>query len=493
MFLIMGITLYTSRVILEALGVIDFGIFNIVGSTIVLFSFFSNSLTAAIQRYLSFALGENNIKRFVLIFNQGLITLVLLSIGILLVSETLGLYILYNYIEIPQERFNAAFWIYQFSIVTFIFNILRSPYNASLIAHENMSFFAYIGIIEVILKLAIAYCIKNSPFDKLVLYGCLTVFVAFVILLLTYYYNIRYIKPNMLKMAPKKGIIIELINFSSWTTLTSFSHVISNQGVNILLNNFFGVIINAATGITNQIMSAYMQFLSSFQMAFNPQVVKSYASGDIVYFRSLLYRTSIFSFYLMLLITIPIIVKLDFILSLWLTIVPTYTSQFSKYIILSLLIESYSGPLWMAVQAIGNIKRYQIAISCIYLLNFIGGAVALYLGCSPISVFIIKIAVSICILFARLFLLNQMFDIFPKKFIKNVILRSIFIFIIIWEAITYAGNYLNGLKGFFLFIPLSLCFSTCVIGFIGFDKKDQTAIKSLILNYIRIKKNKYEN
>ena len=488
MFVGMGISLYTSRVILRVLGFEDFGIYNIVGSIVVLFSFFSNSLVAAIQRYLSFSLGQEDLKRFNQIFSQGFWSMALLALGILFLSETVGLYIFYHFIDIPAGRYAAAFWVYQFSIASFIVNILRTPYNAALIAYERMSFYAYISILEVVLKLAVVFCITAIPLDKLVVYASLILAVAIVSLLIYVWYCLKYMEGCRLVRKLDVGVMMELTRFSGWTLLGKGAQAITYQGNNILLNNFFGVIVNAATGVTSQITNAYTTFLGNFQVAFNPQLVKSYASGDYAYFRSLLYRTAIASFYLMQLVSVPVIVKMDYILSLWLDAVPGHTGEFSICIILSLLIESYTGPLWMAVQATGNIRKYQIIISLSYLLDFCGGLLFLCLGYPPVSVFVVKVCVAVLVLFVRTFLLNQMVDISLARFLVRVVLRSFVIFLVVLAAAFYIGSLVDGFEGLCLVLLFSTVFSLLMIYMFGLDKPDKEIIRKVIQNRIKIKK-----
>lgn len=493
MFLVMGISLYTSRVVLHVLGVEDFGIYNIVGTTVVLFSFISNSLTTAIQRYLSYALGQNDLNRFTDVFSQGFYAFLLLSAVLLVIGETVGLHILYNYINIPNDRFQAALWVYQFSIFSFIFNILKTPYSASLIAYERMSFFAYMGIVEVVLKLLVVYIIVITPFDKLVFYSSLLLMISILLLAVHIGYCSRCVTGCRIRSGFNKGIVKELMGFSGWTLLTSGSQMLTYQGVNILLNNFWGVFINAATGIANQILGACTQFLGNFQVAFNPQVVKSYASGDLIYFRSLLYRTSIASFYLMMFVTIPLIVEMDYILSVWLTEVPSYTAEFSICIILSLLIESYSGSMWMAVQAIGKIKRYQIIISLLYLLNFVGSFILLVWGYSPVSVFIIRIVISLLILWARAYLLNKMVNISLMRFFMNVVLRSLLVYVLSIGMTYYISNMVDGFVGFCMVVLTSLLCSAFLICLFGFEKADKEVLRRMVYNRLFIKTNANEN
>lgn len=489
MFLVMGISLYTSRVILHVLGVEDFGIYNIVGTTVVLFSFVSNSLTIAIQRYLSFALGQNDIIRFIDVFNQGFYVFLLLSIVLIVVSETIGLYILYNFVSIPTDRFQAALWVYQFSMFSFIFSVLKTPYSASLIAYEKMSFFAYMGIVEVVLKLLVVYVIVIVPWDKLTFYSGLLLMISILLLGIHICYCSKYLAGCRLRWGVNRVIVKELLGFSSWTLLTSGSQMLTYQGVNILLNNFWGVIINAATGIANQIMGACTQFLSNFQVAFNPQLVKSYASGDMKYFRLLLYRTSIASFYLMMLVTIPLIVEMDYILFIWLSEVPPYTEEFSICIILSLLIESYSGPIWMAIQATGKIKKYQIVTSLLYLLNFVGSFVLLIMGYSPISAFIIRIFVSLLALWARTYLLNKMVDISLMRFFTNVVLRSSLIYVLSIGVAYYIRSLMDGFAGLCMVVLGSLVCSILLVCAFGFERDDRIVLKQIVFKRLIINRN----
>lgn len=484
MFLVMGISLYTSRIVLETLGIVDFGIYNIVGSTVLLFSFLSTSLTIAVQRYLAYVLGNGDLNRFGLLFSQAFWTYLILSLFILIIAETVGLAILYNYIDIPDGRFSAAFWVYQYSIFTFIISIIRLPYNAAILACEKMSFFAYISIVEVFLKLLVTYFLVILSFDKLISYSVLLLAVSVVISVWYHCYCFKKLDGCKLKFSIDKSIIHELVKFSGWSMLSSASLTLTNQGVNILLNNFFGVLINAANGISVQIMNALIQFLGNFQMAFNPQIIKSYANGDYRYLRSLIFRTSLISFYLMALIAIPLMTKMDYVLSLWLKTVPEYACEFSICIIISFLIESYAGPLWMTVQAVGEIKRYQIIISSLYLLNILGSFVFLYAGYPPLSVFVIRIIVTILVLSARVFLLNFLLEFSIRDYFLRVILRSYMLFLVLFFISYYIGLHLHGFWGLILFTIISVSISSTFIFCYGFEKADRDTLIRIMLKRI---------
>ena len=350
MVLVMGVTLFTSRIILKSLGIEDFGIYSIVGGSVSFFMFISNSMALALQRFYTYELGRENKDRVALYFNQGFWTFVLVSIIIVILSETFGLSILKYYLDIPEGKQTVAFWVFQLSVLSLIFTLLRTPYNALFIAYEKMDYFAILGIVEVLLKLGITYVLLLFSSNRLIIYMILISIVSFLILEFTIYYCRRIKIDEKIKFDIDKPTIFKLLSFSGWTTLTSGANVLSNQGVNMVLNNIFGVLISAATGVANQVMSAVMTFLGSFQTAFNPQIVKSYASHDINKFINLLYTMSLLSFYLMMIVGIPVIIKMQTILDIWLVNVPEWTSIFSICIILSMMVESYAGPFWMGMQ-----------------------------------------------------------------------------------------------------------------------------------------------
>ena len=369
MILIMVVSLYTSRIILNELGVEDFGIYNLVAGVVILFSFLSNAMITATQRYLSIAIGKKDEKYIQAVFSTSLLSHFFLIFFIFLAAETIGLWLINAKLEIPADRMSATNFVYQLAILTTCVNIIRIPYNASIIANERMSFFAYVSIVETFLKLAVVWALAITPGDKLVIYSFLLLLVAIVIDIAYWYYCQRFLLANKFYLKTNKKLFVELTSFSVWNLFGGLADIGYKQGTNIILNLFWGVSINAVLGITNQIRNALVPFIGNLQLAVNPQMVKSYALGDYEYFKILVYRISKYSYFLMLIIVFPIIFNIDLILELWLKNPPEHTAIFAMLTSVYCLVDSLTGPLWAAMQAGGKIKRFQIVTGICLLLN----------------------------------------------------------------------------------------------------------------------------
>lgn len=450
------------------------------------FTFLSNSMASALQRFYTYELGRGNKDKIALYFNQGFWTFVFVSIVIIILSETIGLVVLKYYLDIPAGKKTVAFWVFQLSVLSLVFSLLRTPYNALFIAYEKMNYFAILGIVEVLLKLGITYVLLIFSSHRLIMYMILISIVTLLILEFTIYYCRRINIHEKIKFDIDKATIIKLLSFSGWTTLTSSANVLSNQGVNMVLNNIFGVLISAATGVANQVMSAVMTFLGSFQTAFNPQIVKSYASGDINKFINLLYTMSLLSFYLMMIVGIPAIIKMQMILDIWLVNVPEWTSVFSICIILSMMVESYAGPFWMGMQAVGRIRKYQIISSIIISLNFFGAAALLYCGSTPAWAFIIKIIVSSLVLGVRVVMLRREVFFSLRKYCVSVVAKSLSVFCISFGISFFLSPYFNNIGGIILYIVTSTIISAVFVYLIGIDKNLRARFNSIVLSKIHI-------
>lgn len=423
MGVIMLVQLYTSRVILQTLGVEDYGIYNIVGAVVISLSFITGPLSTATQRFLSFELGKKNTERIKDIFSMSLIVYGILSIILLIVAETVGLWFLNHKMDIPADRLYAANWVFQCSIITFIINILNTPFNSAIIAYEKMSFYAYISIFEAIAKLAIVYFLLLYTQDKLILYGILVVIVTLSVTTLYKLYCGKYLKDIKIHFVKNKQLLKQLLSFSGWSLFGSIASMSTEQGLNLLLNLFFGVTVNAAMGIANQVSAAVNQFVINFQTAFRPQIVKSYAEGNIEYLHQLICRSSKFSFLLLFMIVCPIFLNINFILCLWLgNNVPQYTSEFCKLILIYAMIESLSAPLWMTVQATGKIKTYQLGISTIMSFNLISSYILLRKGFSPEIVLTVKCILSLIYLIFRIYTVQKQTNLKIKTFICQTLI-----------------------------------------------------------------------
>jgi O-antigen/teichoic acid export membrane protein len=358
--LIMLVSLYTVRVVLETLGAEDYGIYNVVAGVVVLFSFLNGAMTSATQRFLNYALGQNNIEQARDVYSISYLIHVFIAILVAILTETVGLWFFRTRLNIPSDRRIAAFFVYQISISVTMINIIRVPYNATIIAYERMSFFAWISIVECVLKLSVVFLITAIPFDSLILYAILVCVVGLIIFFVHKFYCNKNFEIANFRHCKNKKLSKSLISFSGWGILGDVANMSQTQGVNILINIYSGVTVNAAQGIAVQINSAIYQLVSNFQTAFNPQIVKSYAAKDYEYFINLTLQTSRISFYILYIFVLPLYINIDFVLMIWLKNVPEYTAEFVRLILIFSLIDSISGPLKTSIVATGEIKNIKL-------------------------------------------------------------------------------------------------------------------------------------
>lgn len=370
MLFTMFITLFTTRITLQALGVEDLGIYNVVGGVVVIFDFVSSSLTNATQRYLNIAMGQNNILLAKQYFSQSLLLHLIFSAIILFLGETIGLWFVQTQLEIPIEKYQAVFWVYQCSIITVIISLLRIPYNSAIIAHEQMSVFAYLGIIESLLKLVIAYVIVYYTFgDKLILYAILMLVLPFLLLFCYYKYCIQHYGECKFKYYWDKKTIYEMIRFISYNSYGCAAWSIGIKGLDILLNIFFGPVVNGAWALAQTVNGAVIRFINNIFTAVNPQIIKSYANHDYSYMMTLANKTTKFTFFFILLIILPIILNAEYILQIWLKDVPKYTVTLTQLSLIEAAFLILSNTLWTVSYGTGKIKNIQVYGRTITLLN----------------------------------------------------------------------------------------------------------------------------
>ena len=466
MILIMVVSLYTSRIILNELGVEDFGIYNLVAGVVILFSFLSNAMITATQRYLSIAIGKKDEKYIQAVFSTSLLSHFFLIFFIFLAAETIGLWLINAKLEIPADRMSATNFVYQLAILTTCVNIIRIPYNASIIANERMSFFAYVSIVETFLKLAVVWALAITPGDKLVIYSFLLLLVAIVIDIAYWYYCQRFLLANKFYLKTNKKLFVELTSFSVWNLFGGLADIGYKQGTNIILNLFWGVSINAVLGITNQIRNALVPFIGNLQLAVNPQMVKSYALGDYEYFKILVYRISKYSYFLMLIIVFPIIFNIDLILELWLKNPPEHTAIFAMLTSVYCLVDSLTGPLWAAMQAGGKIKRFQIVTGICLLLNLPVSYLFLMYGYAPSVVLIIQIVITGFTVGVRVLFVKYYLQFSIRNYVREVIFPIVFVTVLSLPIALYiyaeTGGYYRLLL-FILFVPM-MCYIIYVCG-----------------------------
>lgn len=427
MFFMMGVSLYTSRLVLNALGVEDYGIYSVVGGFISLFAIISNSLTAAISRFITYELGKEQQGRVKEVFSTSVIIQLIIAAIVLLFSEVIGVWFLNTEMTIPTERLNAANWVFQFSLVVFVVNLISVPYNATIIAHEHMKAFAYIGIIDALLKLLSAFLIYISPIDQLIFYAALMCVSSLIVRIIYGIYCNKYFVECKFDWMLNKPLLREIFSFAGWNFIGAGSGVLRDQGVNVLLNIFCGPIVNAARGIAMQVNAAVQQFSNSFTTALNPQITKSFASGDRTYAFKLVFQGAKYSYYLLYIVSLPIILEVDTILKVWLGFVPDYSNVFVQLSLIYVLSESISFTMVTLMLATGNIRNYQILVGGCQMLNFPLSYLLLRNGVSPEYTFIVSIFVAICCLFLRLFMLKRMVALPIGRFFHSVFFKIILV------------------------------------------------------------------
>jgi O-antigen/teichoic acid export membrane protein len=487
MLFMMAVSLYTSRVVLNALGVEDFGIYNVVGGVVAMFTVLSGSLSAAISRFITYELGKGNQENLNKIFSSAVTIQIGLAGIIILLAETIGIWFLNVKMNIPEMRMEAANWVFQFSILTFAINLISVPYNASIIAHEKMSAFAYISILEAIGKLAIAYLIVVSPMDKLIFYSILMCIVALIVRFTYGNYCKRHFSECTYHFIWDKQLLKQMFGFAGWNFIGAASAVLRDQGGNVVINLFCGPTVNAARGIAFQINTAVNQFVTNFMTALNPQITKSYAAENKEYMMTLIFQGARLSFYMLLLLSLPILVNTHYILELWLKIVPEHAVLFVQLVLIFAMSESISQPLITAMLATGKIRNYQLIVGGLQMMNLPISYLLLRLGFFPEIVIIVAICISQCCLAARLVLLRGMIGVSIRKYLQKVYFNILTVSAIAIVLPLISTQYID--ETFIGFIIISLIAIVCTITsiyFIGCNRQERQSIHQK-LNTIRTK------
>lgn len=480
MLILMFVNLYTSRVILKALGIEDYGIYNAVGGFVAMFSIISSSLSVAISRFITFELGKGDSEFTNKIFSTAIIIQLIIGVIAICLISTIGIWFLNTEMTIPTDRLNASNWVFILSAITFLVNLMSVPYNACIIAHEKMDAFAYIGIVDALGRLLVSYLIIVSPVDKLIMYAALLCLLSIMIRFLYIWYCKRNFEECRFKWIIDKGIIKEIFGFAGWNFIGSSSGILKEQGVNILLNIFCGPAINAARGIAVQVSTAVTQFAQNFITAINPQITKSYASKNYTYMIFLVEEGAKLSYFMLFTLSLPIIINTPYVLHLWLGDYPDHSISFVQLVLLVSIHETISSPLVTAMLATGKIKKYQIVVGGILFLNLPFSYMVLRLGYPPEIVFIIALLISIACLAARIYMLKGMIGLSVKSFIKNVYLKIILVsvlsFIISYAFIPYTSN---GFRGFVTSSLICVILSLTSIYFIGCNNKERAYINNI--------------
>lgn len=487
MMIYMAISLYTSRVVLQTLGVEDFGIYNVVGGVLSMLGFLNASLTGSTARFITFALGKGDHSLLQKTFAATSNLHFILALIIVLFGETIGLWFLNTQLTIPTERMVAANWIYQATILSSLISISLMPYSSVLVAHEKMNIYAYVGILEVSLKLGIVFLLKISPFDKLITYSYLYTLVSILIWLIYVAYCRTHYKECKHHFFWDKKMYKELLSFSSWNLYATLSWMIKGQGINMLLNIFFGPTINAARGIAFQVNSAVKSFTTNFSTAFNPQITKLYATEQYSELHQFIIQCSKISFLLMFFLSLPLMTETHYVLGLWLGLVPEHVTLFTRLVLVESLIDVLCTACTFGISASGKIGRYYIANGTVNLLNLPIAYLLLKLGFNASSVFVLSICLGIAILFVVLYYSQKTYDFPSLSYCKEVIIR-ISIAVLISASIAYIPIlYME--EGFIRFIVVGFT-SVFVVSISSYLLVLNKSEKDFLIRTIRSKINK---
>lgn len=486
MLIILIISLYTSRVILSVLGADDFGIYNLVGGVVVLFSFLSNAMTSSTQRFLNYNIGLNDERKTNKVFNTALVTHFTVFIIVLILAETVGLWFIKTQLNIPADRTAAMLWVYQMSLFTTLINIMVIPYRASIIAAEKMSVYAYISILEVCLKLIIVLILPYFAADKLISYVILLSLVSVLNFIIYEEVCRRKLSFTRFYLQWDTAQYKEQISFSGWYLFGGIAMVGSKQGTNILINIFFNVAVNASVGIANQVKNAIYGFITSFQTAFNPPIVKLYAAGEFDELNKLIYRSSRFSYFLLFVLSFPIILFCKEILSIWLIDVPEYAVIFTQLVMIESFTEALSSPLWTAIGATGKVQKYQLFVSIIILLSLPLIYISFRLGSDPVIAFLINLIISITALLYRLLYIRKYVQYSFMDYCKQVILPCLKITLLsIPIPLILKYYFCESTISALLILMSAVLISLIAIFWVGLNKNEQSFITSSIIKLFR--------
>ncbi|MFZ5940861.1 MAG: hypothetical protein ACOYXB_09820 [Bacteroidota bacterium] len=488
MLITMFISLYSTRLILSALGVDDFGVFNLVSGVIGMLTFLNGAMAVSTQRYLSYHLGAGEMSRLKSVFNTSVLIHLIIGTVVVLALEIAGFFLFRGGLNIPEDRIFAAKWIYQFMIISTFFTINAVPYDATINAHENMLFDAITGIFEAVVKLGIAFLILYTLVDKLILYGVLIASLTILIRVIKSIYCIRKYEECKIRQKPDRDKVLfrEMFSFGGWNLFGAFCNVAKNQGLAIILNLFIGVVANAAFGIANQVNSQLAAFSANIIKAMNPQIVKSEGAGDRSRMLWLAMLACKFSFFLLAFFAVPLIIEMHYILNIWLESVPEYAVIFCQLILIMSLFQQITWGLMVAVQSVGRIKLYQFVVGSLLILNLPLSVAALKMGFPAYSVLIVSILLELTAGGARVFFARRLTGLDPRVFLGNIVFKS---FLTIGLAAAFAlipGFFMKeGFLRLVVTVLVSSGFILLIARYIGMTKDEVERIRDMALSLLR--------
>lgn len=481
------VSLYTSRVILEILGVDDYGIYQVVGGMVAIFSILSGALATAISRYLTYELGTGNLERLRRIFSTSIIIQIVLALIVLVAAEILSVWFIEHKMTVPENQLTATKWVLQFTLITFCVTLISVPYNAVIIAHERMKAFAYISILEVSLKLGICYLLLISPVSRLVAYAFLLMVVSVIIRFIYSLYCHRHFEECSGRLSFDGMLFKEMLSFSGWSFFNNSAYILNNQGVTMLVNVFFGLSVNAARGLATQVENAVLQFVNNFTIAVNPQITKSYAAGEMEGMYTLICRGAKFSYFAMLILALPLFLEMRRVLGIWLGDVPEYTVIFAQLSLIMGMCDCIGITGYTACMATGRLRTYALVITPIGCLEFVLTWIMFAYGAPVVSTYYLFIGVKTLVLIARMFLLKKMVGLSIKMYINQVFIPIIittflasilpvFIYVLLSPSILR----------FILVISVAMLSVSVTIYWVGISKVERSVIKERIIKKLPI-------
>lgn len=486
MLIIMCVNLYTVRIVLHVLGEEDYGINNVVAGVVAMFSFLTNTLASGSQRFFAFELGKKDVLKLNEYFNATLLCYTILSILFVVLAETIGLWFVENKLTIPESREGAAFFIYQFAVIQFVFRLFVVPHMSVIMAREQMNIYAIVSVLESALTLFSAFVLQEVTWDKLKTYSCLLFISTMIPSMIYIVYSKNRFPETQITFRVKKDMVIELISYCGWNLIGTLSGMFRSHGMNILLNVFFTPVVNAARAVAYQVSKAVNELSHSFFSAVRPQITKTYAAGDASNMIELVYMSSRLCFFLMWIFSLPLIFEIPLVLNLWLKEVPEYTILFTRLVIINALIDSLAHPLMSAVQATGNIRNYQLITGGVLILTLPIAYFFLKIGCPPQVTMYVSIAISIVAQIIRIVFAKIQINMDVEAYVKNVIIRICAVILLSSIVPMILHTFvIKEILRFFVVVGCSMVFNSIIIWIFGLQKSERKSIVKTIRTRIK--------
>lgn len=483
----MLVSLYTSRVVLNTLGVEDYGIYNVVGGVVAMMGVLNGAMATSVQRFLNYELGAGNSEKLQQTFSMSLNIYALFALIFVILAETIGVWFLNTHLQIPQERLLAANYVFQFSIFATVISLMSNPYNASIVAHERMDVYAYTSILEVLAKLGIVYLLMVITFDKLIGYGIFLTITSCLVTIAYYLFCKKHFAECRYKLYWDKSLFSQLFSYFSWNLFGSTSAVAKTEGLNILINMFFNPAVNAARGIACQINNVLMQFFNNFFTAVRPQIIKYYAQGDTVSMIDLVFRSTKYSFFLCLLVSLPILIEAPYLINFWLGQTPEYTVIFTRLIVIISVIEALAAPIMTMAHATGKIKLYQFVVGMIMILNIpISYCILKYFFHNAIIVYVVSLMLTVIAFVVRLWVVKRLIDFSIQQYFKAIIMRILMLSA--FSSLLPVGLHFILERSFIsciAVIAVSLLSSCTIIYAVGMSENERTVVLKIVRNKIK--------